>query len=65
LYYKRGNSGKEKERKLVLLSGAGAIVACTSSPLWLAKIGLDSDRRKNWALVDAFFGAKRLLLNVY
>jgi hypothetical protein len=46
LHYKRGNSGKEKERKPVLLSGAGAIVACTSPPIWLAKIGLDSNKRK-------------------
>jgi hypothetical protein len=45
LHYKRGNSEKRKERKPVLLSGAGAIVACTSSPIWLAKIGLDFDRR--------------------
>jgi hypothetical protein len=46
LHYKRGNSGKGKERKPVLLSGAGAIVSCASSLIWLAKIGLDSDRRK-------------------
>jgi hypothetical protein len=31
LHYKRGNSGKGKERKPILLSGAGAIIACTSS----------------------------------
>ncbi len=42
-------NGKEKERKPVLLSCACAIVSCTSSPLWLAKIGLDSDwRNRTW-----------------
>jgi hypothetical protein len=66
LHYKRGNSGKGRKESQYccrVLAQSLPVLARLSS--WLKLGWILIEEHKSWASGDAFFGAKRLLLNVY
>ncbi len=65
LYYKREETEKKRKENRYcchVLAQSFPVQARLSG--WL-KLGWILTEEQNWASVDAFFGAKRLLFNVY